>query len=308
MNRIVVTGASSMIGAAIVEQALNAGCEQVFAVVRAGCGKLSRLPLNERVKTVFCNIDQYERLPELIHEGCEVFYHIAWDGTGASRDRSIQGQANNVVYTLKALHAAKDLGCRMFIGAGSQAEYGKSMLDKIGPDALTSPISAYGVAKYAAGRLGRMEADRLGLDFVWARVFSVYGKYDKETSMISSSLRRFLRHEPADFTGASQRWDYLFSDDAGRAFVMIGQRVHGSRVYCIGSGQSRPLRDYIVEMRDAVDPTLEISFGKIPYTDAGPISICADISALTADTGWQPVVEFQQGIRECIRSIEEGNF
>ena len=288
MNRIVVTGASSMIGAAIVEQALNAGCEQVFAVVRAGCGKLSRLPLNERVKTVFCNIDQYERLPELIHEGCEVFYHIAWDGTGASRDRSIQGQANNVVYTLKALHAAKDLGCRMFIGAGSQAEYGKSMLDKIGPDALTSPISAYGVAKYAAGRLGRMEADRLGLDFVWARVFSVYGKYDKETSMISSSLRRFLRHEPA--------------------FVMIGQRVHGSRVYCIGSGQSRPLRDYIVEMRDAVDPTLEISFGKIPYTDAGPISICADISALTADTGWQPVVEFQQGIRECIRSIEEGNF
>lgn len=306
MNKIVVTGATSMIGSAIVETAVKEGCERIYAVVRQECMKLSRLPEDDRVRVVYCDLPQYEQLPELIGEPCEVLYHVAWQGTGKTRDRSISGQADNIGYTLKALHAAKELGCRMFVGVGSQAEYGKTGLDKIGPDAPTAPVSAYGVSKYAAGRLARMEADRLDISCVWARVFSVYGKYDKETSMIASAVNKFLRHEVADFTAGTHKWDYLYSSDAGRAFYKIGEHAQGSAVYCIGSGEARPLREYIEMMRDAVDPSLELGLGKIPYPADGPLEICADISTLSADTGWRPEISFRQGIEEYVEIYRGG--
>lgn len=306
MSKLVVTGATSMIGVALIEAALERGCDLIYAVVRRDCQKLFRLPADGRVKVIPCDLDQYEKLPELIGEPCDVFYHFAWNGTGAARDNSICGQAENILYSLNALHAAKGLGCRMFVGSGSQAEYGKTRLEKIDQASPIAPFSAYGVAKYAAGRLARMEADKLEIACVWARVFSVYGKYDKDTSMVASAIKKFLNHEVPDFTAGTHKWDYLYSADAGRAFYMIGENAPGSAVYCVGSGEARPLAEFITEMRDAVDPTLEIGLGRIPYPQDGPLEICADISTLRADTGWSPHVDFEQGIKEYVKFLTMG--
>lgn len=45
-----------------------------------------------------------------------------------------------------------------------------------------------------------------------------------------------------------QRWDYLYSKDAGRAYYLIGEKGRNGAVYCVGSGQARPLKEYIEEM------------------------------------------------------------
>lgn len=306
MDHIIVTGATSMLGVALIEAALDAGCRRIFAVVRENCAKLDRIPEDSRVRRVPCSQGEYNRLPELIGEPCEVFYHFAWDGTEVPRESSISVQPENISGTLNALHAAKRLGCRMFVGAGSQAEYGKTRLDRIGPDAPIAPFSAYGVAKYAAGQLARLEADKIGIACVWARVFSVYGKYDRDLSMIAGSVKKLLNHETPNFTAGTHKWDYLYSADAGRAFYMIGENAPGSAVYCVGSGEARPLAEFIKKMRDAVDPALEVGLGRLPYPPEGPLEICADISTLRADTGWSPQVGFEQGIKEYVKFLTMG--
>lgn len=306
MKRIIITGATSMIGIAIMEETLKYNVESIYAVVRKGSHKLFRLAKDSRVNIVECNIDNYEELPKLIPQQCDTFYHIAWNATGAIRNRSIQEQSKNIVYTLQALHAASELGCSKFIGAGSQAEYGITDIDKIGPDTPVNPIQAYGVSKYAAGKLVQMEAERRGISCIWMRVFSVYGKYDKESTMIASSVRKMLNHELTEFTAGIQRWDYLSSEDAGKAFYLVGEKVSGNKIYCVGSGTGRPLYEYIKEMRDEIDPSLEIGLGKIPYTEKAIMNLCADISTLTTDTGWKPQLSFKQGIRKYIEFVKDG--
>ena len=123
MKRIIVTGATSMIGTALIEECIRHDIE-VYAVVRAGSSKTKRLPESARIHQIECELEKLEELPAKITGECDTFFHIAWGNTGENRNSSTELQSRNVFYTLKAVRAAHAMGCKRFIGAGSQAEYG----------------------------------------------------------------------------------------------------------------------------------------------------------------------------------------
>ncbi len=299
MKRIVVTGATSMIGYALLDECLRHDMK-IYAVVRKDSQKRCRLPVHENIIPIECSLEEIDSLPEKIKESCDTFYHIAWGNTGANRNKSVYLQSRNIEYTLLAMKAAAALGCTRFIGAGSQAEYGVLDLDKIGPDAPEYPTTAYGAAKLAAGKLAFLQARELGIDCIWPRIFSVYGIYDKESSMISSGIRKMLKGEETEFTPAGQRWDYLFSADAGYAYYLIGEKGRPGAIYCIGSGQARPLAEYIYTMRDAIDPTIDPGIGRRAYPPGAVMNLCADTTSLVADTGFAPRFGFEEGIRKTV--------
>lgn len=303
MRSVVITGATSMVGAALVSSLLeNNAAERIYAVVRKGCTKLSHLPASKRIVTIECDIEEYAKLPSLIQDSCNVFYHIAWLATGKReiRNTAIKQQEKNIGCALEALAAARALHCSKFIGAGSQAEYGPLNLPCIAPDSPTDPVEAYGVAKLAAGKLVRMQARLWGMNCLWVRIFSVYGKFDTPNTLISSTIQKLLCGERPAFTKAVQRWDYLYDHDAGNAFRLIGEKAVGNKVYCLGSGQARPLREYIEHIRDFINPNMSLRFGEVPYPENPVMNLCADISSLQVDTGWRPRISFEDGIKEII--------
>ncbi len=300
MNAVVVTGATSMIGVAIIRSCLKNGVSKIYAVVRPDCKKLHRLPKNNKIEIICCDIENYGNLPDLLPEKCDVFYHVAWSLTGSSRNADLSEQCKNILYTLDAVNAATALGCSKFIGAGSQAEYGRLDIERISPESPVNPVQPYGIAKYAAGKMALEQADRLGISCLWVRIFSVYGIYDKPSSMISSSLSKLIEGQVAQYTPAEQRWDYLFSEDAGEAFYLIGEKACGNKVYCLGSGIARPLKDYIEQMRVAVANDAKVDIGSLPYPAGVLMNLCADIQSLEEDTGFYPETDFSEGIKKTI--------
>ena len=299
---VVVTGATSMIGVATIEQILrNEPDDRIVAVVRGKSGNISRLPHDSRLHVVECNAGEYQYLPELIQEKCDIFYHFAWLATGKGRNKSILEQSKNITICLAALTAAHKLGCRKFIGAGSQSEYGLLDLDKISPGSPVNPIQPYGIAKYAAGRLSLKLAEQFDMDCLWVRVFSIYGPNDKKTTLVNTAVEGLIDGRRVSFTPAGQRWGYLYSDDAGRAFYLIGKKSDGRKVYCLGSGKARLLKDYIVEMQQIINPDCPVGIGDNPYPENCVMNICADISELKADTGWEPEVPFKDGIETIVK-------
>ena len=292
MKKIIITGATGMIGSAIVEQAVKQG-DKVTCLIRRGTTRTENILRNDKVDLVECNIDEYNSIT--IHKKYDIFMHLAWlKPFGNDRD-NVELQLKNVQYTLDAVNLAKRCGCTVFIGAGSQAEYGVQTVP-LTPTLPVNPESGYGIAKYTAGKLGKMLCQQLGMRFNWMRVLSVYGKKDNSYTLISYVINELKAGRTPELTRCEQIWDYLNSEDAARAFLAVAENGIDGKFYPLGSGKGRLLADYIKGIRDVINPSIELGFGKKDYYPHQPMHLVADIRELTEDTGWKPNIEFSEGI------------
>lgn len=299
----VVTGATGMLALALIRK-LTAEGYHIYAVVRPASKRLSNIPKADNITVVECDINSISSLPYMIDEKCHAFYHFAWDATYGAARNDMGAQISNISATVKAVEVAHKLGCEVFLGAGSQAEYGRCT-DTIRPDTPTFPENGYGMAKLCAGQMSRAMCTQLGMKHVWCRIFSTYGPYDGAQTMVMSGILKMLAGERPSYTKGEQQWDYLYCDDAAEAFYLAAEKgIHG-KVYCVGGGKTRLLKDYILAIRDAVDPTLEVGIGEVPYFENQVMYLCADISELQKDTGFKVKYSFEEGIKATVAHVRE---
>ena len=74
-----------------------------------------------------------------------------------------------------------------------------------------------------------------------------------------------------------QMWDFLYVGEVARALKLIGEKGISGKTYGIGSGVYRQLKDYIMKIRDIIDPQLELGIGVHSVVDrirrSVPVSI-----------------------------------
>lgn len=285
-----------MLGLALVNECIRQGIK-VIAVIRENSAKQVLLPVSDILTVVECDLEKISK----IEMSCrpDVFYHFAWECTDNKNRNCVDAHYRNVGYTLDAVKLAHQLGCRKFIGAGSQAEYGR-VSGIVSPDMRVAPDSAYGISKYSAGRMAAILCEQLGLEFVWTRIFSTYGINDMPSTMIMYCINSLLKSEKPALTKCEQIWDYLNCEDAAKAFYMIGEKGKNQALYNIGSGNPRSLLEYVTALRDAVNPDLALGIGEKEYSEMQVMNLCPDISNLQNDTGFKPVIPFEEGIVETI--------
>ena len=295
----VVTGPTGAIGIALCEKLLRENVT-VYAVCRPGSRRIKDLPKAAALHVVECDAKELATLPQKM-EGVSVdaFFHFAWAHTIGQGRNDMPAQIENIQSTIDAVRAAKALGCQVFLGAGSQAEYGR-VEGLLKSDTPAFPENGYGMAKLCAGQMSRVEAKALDIDHVWVRILSVYGPHDGPMTMISGTIRKLLAGERPALTAGIQRWDYLYAGDAADAFYLAACHGRNGAVYPLGSGQAMPLKDYIIQMRDAIDPALPLGLGEVPYGPLQVMHLQADISALQVDTGFVPKTPFAEGIRRTM--------
>lgn len=301
IHSAIVTGPTGAIGTALCMELANHNIT-VYAVCRPASARADAIPIHENIHKIFLDMDALDRLYELIPHGADAFFHFAWAHTIGPGRNDTEAQIDNIRYCIQAVHTAKKLGCQVFIGAGSQAEYGR-FEGMLKPETPCFPENGYGIAKLCAGQMSRIECEKLGLDHIWARILSVYGPGDGSNTMISSVISQLLRKKTPSLTAGIQQWDYLYSADAAHALHLMALHGVSGRIYPLGSGTARPLKEYICILRDAIDPQLTLGFGKIPYNSLQVMHLQADISTLSNDTGFTPETSFESGIRTTINSF-----
>ena len=246
IKRAVITGPTGAIGTALCLELAKNGIH-VFAVCRPSSQRMDAISNHENITIVPCDASQLCRLTELIPAGVDVFYHFAWVHTIGAGRNDMMAQIGNIRYTIDAVRAAAALGCKVFLGAGSQAEYGR-VEGVLKSNTPCFPENGYGMAKLCAGQMSRTEATELGIDHIWIRVLSVYGPGDGPATMISSVVRQLLAGQEPDLTARIQQWDYLDSHDAAHAFYLAAKHGKTGSIYPLGSGKAFPLQQYIQQL------------------------------------------------------------
>lgn len=303
VKKALITGPTGAVGVSLINELIENGI-QVTAVCRPNSRRLNVIPKHKLVKVVECRLDSLSSLVNQLTHDYDAFYHFAWDGTYGESRQDLYLQAKNIIYTLDAVHLAAALGCRVFVGAGSQSEFGH-VEGVLHPDLPCCPDNGYGIAKLDAGRLSRLECGKLGIRHEWCRIVSLYGPYDGMYTMVMSGIRKMLMGERPQYTKGEQIWDYIYSKDAARAFRLVAKKGKDGAIYCFGTGKTRTLKEYIYAIRDAIDPCLDIGIGEMEYYPNQVMHLEADISNLTEDTGFYPEYSFEEGILETIEWVKQ---
>ena len=305
VKRAIITGATGAIGTALIENLSEHGIE-TLVLLRKDSPRNAVIPGHPLIKKKYCALDELASAENDSGEQYDVFYHFAWAGTSGAERQNMQLQLKNIQYALDALGLAKKYGCHTFVGAGSQAEYGR-VEGKLKPDTPAFPENGYGIAKLCAGYMTRELAAQLNIKHIWTRILSVYGPNDNPKSMIPTAIEKWKNGQKTAFTKGEQLWDYLFSGDAAEAFRLIGEKGVGGKTYVLGNGQARPLSEYILCAAKAMNAHELVDLGALSYAEKQVMHLQADITELVQDTGWMPKTSFEEGIRRTIQAAMTKN-
>lgn len=300
MKRIVITGATGAIGHALIEKCI-ARKDEVYVICRKNSKRKGTLNVyGNKIHIILLDLEELNTADKFIKEKCDVFYHLAWDGTTGSSRNDMYLQNRNIKYTLDAVELAKRLCCSTFIGAGSQAEYGRSD-EKLSSKTPTFPENGYGMAKLCAGMMSRVKCKQYGIKHIWTRIISVYGPYDGENSMIMSAIRKLDSGETAEFTAGEQLWDYIYSKDAAEILYLLYDRGKDGKIYCVGSGKAIRLAEYIEKLKNIVDSGGDVRMGVVPYSEKQVMYLQADTTDVITDLGYTCKYTFEEAIKETVQ-------
>lgn len=302
--RIVISGATSMIGAALTNELL-AKNHEVVTVVRTNSKKTEALNNSPNLSIVECNMEDYSKLNNLIQGEVDVAVSTAWNGTRGAERNNEELQKENYKNSISFLQAMISKGCKKFLTSGSQAEYGLwTHKEKVKEDEIPHPNTEYGKYKLMFFKYAKQYCEYSECQLIEPRFFSLYGPKDYEGTLIISTLKKMLENKPCDLTECIQLWDFLYIDDAIDGLLRLIEEDVPEGVYNFGSGYSAPLKEYIEQMKELTNSDSELRYGSIPYPATGIVNVNPDVNKLKS-CGWNSRTSFEKGVNAIMAQIAE---
>lgn len=298
-----VTGGAGFIGSHMVDLLLDHGC-RVRVIDNLATGREENLKHHQsHPRLTFEVRDLRDVSPDdRLFSDVEFVFHLAGVGDIVpSIERPIDYLSANVMGTVRALEASRQVGVRKFVYAASSSCYGRAREMPTTELAEIRPQYPYALSKY----LGELASLHWGqvyrLPVISMRIFNAYGPRCGMTGVYGAVFGVFLAQKLAGkpFTvvgdGAQSR-DFVFVSDVVRAFWLAAESERVNEIYNVGAGKPQ-----------SVNRLVELLGGEVvhvPRRPGEPDCTWADISKIGEHLGWQPRVSFEEGVSTMLSHIE----
>ena len=227
--------------------------------------------------------------------------HLAWiaePGVFWESPLNARWQAASAAL-FEAFYAA---GGSRVVAAGSCAEYAPSTTPHAEDATPIAPDTTYGRAK-AATCVALRAAAAGERGWAWMRLFFPYGPGEHPARFIPSAINAVLRGETLECTSGTQVRDFIHVRDVASATVLACENhVSGTRAFNVGFGTPRTVGDMAEALSKALRGPAPIVTGQYRMGDVRHIT--ADSSRLRNELGWEPKIDFLDGMAELARSAE----
>lgn len=311
MSKYLVTGGAGFIGSHIATALAERG-DQVAVLDNLSTGRRENLAHLEGQIT-FHRGDLLDRaLLEKVLNGVEVVFHQA---ALASVPRSVAAPLDTnaacVTGTVNLLDAARQQGVRRVVYAGSSSAYGDQPFMSKRETDLPAPLSPYAAAKLAAESYCQAFYATYGLETVVIRYFNVFGPRQDPASEYSAVIPLFVTamlqgRQPTVFGDGTQSRDFTYVDNVvrGNLAAATAERAAG-RVFNVACGDQQSLLELIEAINEVLGTAIVPVFAERRPGDVR--ASLADITAARDVLGYEPEVDFVEGLRRSIdyyRSLE----
>lgn len=301
MKKVIVTGANGFIGRTLVNALVERECRVVALDVCFDDELLGNPVIN-------CINVTNKTVKELIHliplDSYDCFFHLAWVGTSGSTRSDYETQLNNIKLTCQYIELCKNIGCKRILYASSINEmetYEYLQSDNVEPGGGY----IYGTAKLAAHLMGETVACMNGVEFIPVIITNIYGIGEKSARLIYTSIKKLLKGEYCSFTEGYQMYDFIYISDAINSIIEVANKGMAFVRYYIGSGNPKPLREFLLQMRDIVSPNAGLGLGDIPFKGVNVNYNQFKMRQVENDTGYINQVSFERGIKMTAEYIKK---
>jgi UDP-glucose 4-epimerase len=310
MKTCLVTGGAGFIGSHIADRLVASGY-RVVVIDNESTG--FRENVNPEAIYIRGDVTKMDDLRKAFAHDLDVVFHIAGQAsTIRSFDDPYDDLQVNVEGTLNVVKMCLEHRVPRLLYASSMTVYGHPTAIPTPETEPRTPISYYGIAKYAAERYVHATADRVDLDFDFNvtsfRMFNVYGERQSLENpyqgVVSIFIANVLNEEPITIhSNGEQSRDFVHIQDVVNAWMsaLDNDRTYGE-VLNLGTGVRRSINEL-------VDVTLA-AFGHsretypVEYAPLRPGDqrhMVADITKAQRILGWQPRVNFAEGMQRTVR-------
>ncbi len=234
-------------------------------------------------------------------KNAQYVFHFAGIGDIVpSIEQPMEYMSANVQGTVHMLECARQVGVQKFVYASSSSCYGLAQT----PTKEDHPIDTkypYALSKYQGEQAAFHWHHVYKLPVNAIRIFNAYGTRSRTSGAYGAVFGVFLKQKLANkaFTvvgDGTQTRDFLYVTDVARAFLAAAETDHVGRIYNLGAGKPQSV-NRLVELLGG-DKTY------IPKRPGEPDCTWADISRITSELGWQPLVSFEQGVANIVSNID----
>ncbi|GGA05539.1 UDP-glucose 4-epimerase [Paenibacillus marchantiophytorum] len=295
--KAIVTGGAGFIGSHLVDELLAQHYE-VHVLDNLSSGKIDHMHPEANFHQV--DICDEQMKPLIAAIGPDVVFHLA---AQADVQRSIANPGQdayiNLIGTIHLLEASRDAGVSKFIFASTSAVYGNLQRETLIETDPTSPISYYGLSKFAAESYIRVFHQFHGLPYTILRYGNVYGPRQTpkgEGGVVAVFMDRLLKETAITLHGdGEQTRDFVYVKDVVRANLAAIHRGGGETLHVSTSSPTsvKELAKLLLHYHGSELPILHALArdGDIKHS-------CLDNRKALALLSWMPQYDIRSGLLE----------
>ena len=301
--RVLITGGAGFIGSNLADAFLDRG-DEVRVLDDLSTGFVENVPA--RAELVEGSISDADAVAKAV-DGMELIVHLAAHrAVLRSVEDPLATDTANTHGTLTVLKSALDAGVRRVIYASSSSVYGLDPPMPTPETALPRPLSPYGVTKLAGEHYVRVFAELYRMETVSFRYFNVFGPRQRPDSAYAAVIPLFVQAlrdgaQPVVHGDGGQSRAFTYIDDvvaANMAAATAPARACAGQVYNIANERSHSL----LELLEILGRLLGVR-PEPHHVDPRPGDIRssrADITAAREALGFDPKVDFAEGLRRAV--------
>lgn len=290
MKKVLLTGATGLIGKYAIEPLLNLGFE-IFAV------SSKTLPFIDGVTWVKADLLNFDDIKEVFEKvNPEYLLHLAWDtapGSYLESDLNFKW----VDSSIEMLKQFKLKGGKRAVFAGTCFEYEFQDSPLNESNSKINPRSTYAKCKNSLNELATTYAKDNDISFAWGRIFYVYGENEQEGRLFSYVINNLKQDKEVVISSGELIKDYMFAGDIASAFARIlDSDATGSINIC--SGEPSKIKDIVSLISKKLGKEPLVKFENKDTNQ--PKIILGDNSRLVKEIKFTPQYNINDGIEKIL--------
>ena len=247
------------------------------------------------IKNDLKDFDKWKKkVEEFSPEAC---IHLAWSGLP---DYSLLRCIENFDINIQLLDFLTHIGCKRIFIAGTCWEYG-DIQGQTSENVQTGASNLFASFKTAIRLIGKQITRSKDINFIWGRIFFIYGPGQRSTSLIPSCYQSLKNGKIPELRNPNAVNDFIHVSDVAKAILSLIEAPSVEGVFNIGTGKPRR----VIEICRIIAKNLN-SENLLPesnnfHQDNG---LWADTSLINETIGWHPEFSIETGISETIRILE----